>query len=165
MTRKRDFQKQRVYDFTNSYFRLNPSFAKIRLSKDQCTKMVASIFRDYGFDSPYWVSHFEDDYINQGIAIPVATCHHHNDRFLLNFPNRMRNTIVLLHEVSHAFAPGDLHGPLFMTTFLELMGRYRGIDVKRYRELAEEYGLKLAPREDCRKRIGASRKYLFRNAA
>lgn len=69
------------------------------------------------------------------IAIPI----HRQGRWA-------QRELVLLHELAHHLAPGDQHGPTFVSTFLTLLGAVMGPEVELVaRMVFIDNGVKTAP--------------------
>lgn len=53
-----------------------------------------------------------------------------------------RQPSVILHEMAHALAPGDRHGPRFVGVYIGLLARHLGLDATALMESADAAGVK-----------------------
>lgn len=130
--RKKDFQRQKVYNWENSFFSYGPGNDYVkRMTLDECKALIKKIFRR---NTPC---------VKDG----RGTRYPRGGRWKINLPVWSRKNWIVLHECAHAKCDFnheyDNHGPLFMRTYVELLHKHLSIPYSEIIPHARERGVKI----------------------
>ena len=119
--RPRDFQRARVYRWEAAQVLGQPGAAE-PLSLEACRALVEAVFR--------WAE--RPDPLASAWAPPRVTDgrgrrHACGSREAIKLPRWARTRAIVLHECAHGLA-ADLHGPVFVAVYVDLLARFAGLD-------------------------------------
>jgi hypothetical protein len=100
----------------------------------ECEALIERVCHDYNLGVPS---------IGDGRSRRRAAYRRFSHHILL--PRWARTTRTVLHEVAHAIADGDGHGPIYARVFADLLVRYAGIDKETVKEHAKKHRVRMVP--------------------
>lgn len=113
MRRKRDFQRQRVYnaEFSQPFYSMDERF----YDKAKALKFVKKVLR-----STYWKKRYPFVTIDN---VKIRFMNHRGstaypDIMRINFGTRYMSKSVVIHELTHLITNGDHHGEQFARVYL-----------------------------------------------
>lgn len=116
----RDYQRQAVYNWENRVVALPVARA-----------IVAYVWAREGLKNPPKVSE-----LPRQCSVKAGD----GRREEVRFPSETKTWIVL-HELAHAMAPSDLHGPVYVGIYIQLLSRYMNMSVSELAQSAEKAGV------------------------
>lgn len=139
MTRKRDFQRSRVYnsEFHHSHYK---TLSIDKMSIAECRDYIERIMR-----SRWWKSRMPNVWhlnLKDGRGTRRARGGRHGDGIKINLPRWARHPIVILHEIAHTITPKSRyiaasHGRQFCSNYLALIKRWVGHEA--WREMKDHF--------------------------
>lgn len=117
----RDFQRKRVYDAEDLAGITDKTLHRM-MSQEETRLFVAKII-----DTPYWLSNYglTQIVITGGKKHVEAHCEEIAENiYKLRLPDWSRLPGIVLHELAHATAFEDQHGPIFCKNYIDLLHRF-----------------------------------------
>lgn len=136
--RPRDGQRSRVYRWEQEHVL---PLADRRLSLAQCRELVARVYA--AAERPDGAA----DWAPPQVADGRGRRHACGSRQVIKLPRWSRTTAIVLHECAHGLA-ADMHGPVFVAVYIELLVHFAGLDADQLRRTAASAGVEVgrAPR-------------------